>query len=107
MRFAVFLLRQRGRVLPRDEFTNQPPRVGDLRIEELRDETLGRYVRMARVLVFERPRAPDVLAELFDPVIVAMSPQAFTLSGFERVGDQSFAQAWLVRAVEHSRHVGR
>ena len=28
-----------------------------------------------------------------------MSPQAFTLSGYERVGDQCYAQSWLVREI--------
>ena len=49
--------------------------------------------------------APDVLAELFEPQIVAMSPQAFTLSGIERVGERSYAQSWLVRSVEDTRGV--
>lgn len=59
-----------------------------------------RYVRTARVLVMDRPRAADVLGELFEPQIIAMSPQAFTLSGCERVGDKCYAQSWLVRLAE-------
>ena len=56
-----------------------------------------RYVRMARVLVLDRPRETTAVAELFEPQIIAMSPQAFTLTGYERVGDQCYAQSWLVR----------
>ena len=57
-----------------------------------------RYVRIARVLVLDRPREITALAELFEPQIIAMSPQAFTLAGYERVGDQCYAQSWLVRS---------
>jgi hypothetical protein len=103
MLFAVFPMRHRGRLLPRAELANRPPLVGDLRIEEIRDETLMRYVRTARVLDFSRPRAPAVLAELFEPQVVAMSPQAFTLSGVERIGDACYGQSWLVRGPNHAR----
>ena len=34
--------------------------------------------------------------ELFDVQIIAMSPQAFTLAGFERLDGTQCAQAWLV-----------
>lgn len=101
--FAVYPMRRRGRLLPRVELANLAPLVGDLRIEEIRDATLMRYVRTARVMSYEKPRAPEVLAELAEPQIVAMSPQAFTLSGVERVGDQSYGQSWLVRAAHDVR----
>ena len=100
MRFAVVPMRFHGRPLPHAERANRQPWVGDVRIEEMRDEQLMRYVRMARVLVFDRPRQADVLGELLEPQIIAMSPHAFTLSGYERVGAQCYAQSWLVRHVE-------
>lgn len=103
MMFAVYPMRVSGRLRPRDELANLAPLVGDMRFEEIRDATLMRYVRTARVLVFERPRAACVLAELFEPQIVAMSPQAFTLAGIERVGDRSYAQSWLVRMPDAPR----
>jgi hypothetical protein len=99
MEFAVVPMRFQGRPLPRAELANRSPWIGDLSIEEIRDEQLMRYVRTARVLVLDRPRAADVLGELFEPQIIAMSPQAFTLSGYERVGDQCYAQSWLVREI--------
>ena len=100
MRFAVLLLRHRGRPLPRAGVLAQSPLIGDLRVEEFRDEVLMRYVRTARVLVLERPRASEVLAELIEPSLVAMSASAFTLAGVERIGEQAFAQSWLVRRAE-------
>ena len=97
MQFAVVPKRFQGRPLSRAELANRPRWIGDLRIEEMRDEQVMRYVRMARVLVLDRPRRTEVLGELFEPQIIAMSPQAFTLSGYERLGDQLYAQSWLVR----------
>jgi hypothetical protein len=81
----------------RYELANRAPLVGDLRIEEMSDETLRRYVRMARLVNVLRPRDRDALATLYDPTLIAMSPLAFTLSGFERIREQEFAQSWLVR----------
>jgi hypothetical protein len=52
---------------------------------------------MARLVNVLRPRDRDALATLYDPTLIAMSPLAFTLSGFERIGEQDFAQSWLVR----------
>jgi hypothetical protein len=99
MRFAVVPMRFHGRALPHAELANRPPWIGELRIEEIRDEQLMRYIRTARVLVLDRPRATEVLGELFEPQIIAMSLQAFTMSGWERVGDQCYTQSWLVRDI--------
>ena len=96
MRFAVWVMRYKGRPLPRDQLANRAPYVGELRIHDVRDAARRREVRVARVLVPERD-APLVLCELFEPTMIAMSPQAFTLSGFESGGEASYAQSWLVR----------
>ena len=96
MRFAIRFLRQRGRVLPWREVVNQAPRIGDLRIEESLDRDLHRYVRAARLFNAESAIYSSALPELLDVRITAMSPQAFTLTGFERVGGVEYAQSWLV-----------
>jgi len=49
MRFAIRLLRHRGRVLSWRDVVNQHPRLGDLRVEECRDRELRRYERTARL----------------------------------------------------------
>ena len=41
MRFAVRFLRHRGRALPWRDVINRPPCIGDVRIEETRDEVLA------------------------------------------------------------------
>src|SRR5436309_383612 len=102
MRFALRFLRLRGRILPWREVVNQVPRFGDLRIEECLDVELHRYVRMARLFDeadTRSARAPG-RPELLDVRIITMSPQAFTLSGFERVDGVEYAQSWLVSGAE-------
>jgi hypothetical protein len=97
MRFAIRLLRYRGRVIPWRDVINRSARTGDIRIEELRDDDLRRYVRTARLF-------PDdgavvfgpALPELRDVLVIGMSPQAFTLGGLERVEGVDYAQSWLV-----------
>lgn len=96
MHFVVRLLRYHGRVLPWREAINRHPLYGDLRIEECHDQELRRYVRTARLVDLTDTRPSAVTPELLDVHIVAMSPQAFTLAGFERVNSVEYAQAWLV-----------
>ena len=98
MRFRVLRLRYRGRPLPKNEWMNRAPAVGDLRVEQLFDDELRRYLRVARVVSVARVKDPDELPPLCEPLLVAMSPQAFTLAGFERQDGADFAQSWLVTA---------
>jgi hypothetical protein len=53
-------------------------------------------VRTARLFDFNSPIYSDRLPELLDVRLMAMSPQAFTLAGFERVAEVEYAQSWLV-----------
>ena len=96
MRFRVLRLRLRGRPLPRRDWQRQPAVVGDLRVEQLYDDELLRHLRLARLVDIGRSAGPDALPALYDPVLVAMSPQAFTLMGFERVEGAEYAQSWWV-----------
>jgi hypothetical protein len=96
MRFRVLRLRYHGRPLPRHEWQKREPTLGDLRVEQLYDEELLRHLRLARLVDIARSAGPDALPALYDPVLVAMSPQAFTLMGFERIEGAEFAQSWLV-----------
>jgi len=43
---------------------------------------------------------PDELPMVLDPVLLAMSPQAFTLTGFERIDGVDYAQSWLCMQVQ-------
>jgi hypothetical protein len=96
MRFRVLRLRHRGRPLPRHEWLSRAPITGDLRVEQLYDEDLLRHLRLARLVDLDRSAGREALPALYDPVLVAMSPQAFTLMGFERIDGVDYAQSWLV-----------
>lgn len=100
MRFTVRFLRYRGRPLPRREVVNRPALAGDLRIEECMDDELRRNVKMARLVDTKDVRPSNATPTLLDVQIVAMSPQAFTLHGFERIEGADFAQSWLVSPTE-------
>jgi len=45
-----------------------------------------------------RVTGPEELPALYDPMLIAMSPQAFTLAGFERIEGADYAQSWRVTA---------
>ncbi len=96
MRFVVRFLRHRGRIVPWRTVANQRAKVGDLRTEETRDEELHRYVRSAKLFPDEAIRHSVQYPELHDVRIISMSPQAFTLAGFERVEGAEYAQSWLI-----------
>lgn len=99
IRFAVHPLRVRGRVTPWREVVNQPACVGELRIEEALDEEYRRYIRAATLTPTNSVGvARPILPALLDVRIVAMSPIAFTLAGFERIEGVEYAQSWLVGA---------
>ena len=102
MRFAVRFLRHRGRIIPWRLVANHPAKVGDLRIEECSDEELHRYVRAAKLFSDETSRYSAALPELLDVRLISMSPQAFTLTGFERIEGAEYAQSWLVSACQAS-----
>jgi hypothetical protein len=96
MRFSVRFLRHRGRILPYREVVNRPALLGELRIEECRDEGLHRYVRTA-TLHAEAASAHDAtVPRLYDVRLVAMSPLAFTLAGLERIDGAEYSQSRLV-----------
>ena len=97
MRFTIRLLRYRGRIVPWRDVLNRPPRTGDIRIEELRDDELHRYVRTARLFPDEATVVfGTALPELYDVCVIGMSQQAFTLAGLERIDGVDYAQSWLV-----------
>ncbi len=102
MRFAVVPVCVWGRPLARREIANLRPVAGDLRIEYVQDRVRLRHLRVARLVDHGSPTRSELLPLLLDVQLVAMSPSAFTLSGFERVDGTEYAQAWIACAPERA-----
>ncbi len=98
MRFAVVPVCVWGRPLARREIANLCPVAGDLRVEYVHDRVRLRHLRIARLVDDASPMRAELLPALLDVQLVAMSPGAFTLSGFERVDGAEYAQTWLAVA---------
>jgi hypothetical protein len=96
VRVRVSCMRERGAPRPRNEIGQGRSVSGDLLVEEARDETLGRTLRVARVAP-QQPRDPPLLPSLSDVVLLWMGPQGFVLAGFETIGDAQYAQSWWCR----------
>ena len=70
--------------------------IGDLRIEECRDEDLKRNLRTALLWEGASVLSSESRPRLYDVHIIGMSPQVFTLSGFERIDGVEYMQSWIV-----------
>jgi hypothetical protein len=97
MKCEIIKMRIAGVVLPKYALRDQPRRVGDLSILDVRDDGVNRSIKTAR-LVYESfgGRRMDLL---YEPHIVWMNENRFTLQGFERVPHEGkvieYAQSWL------------
>jgi hypothetical protein len=103
--FVVHFLRYRGRILPWREIVYQPPRSGDLRVEQCYDEELRHHVRQARLLDPYAPGRRTDAPTLHDARLIGMSPSAFSLAGFERADGAEYAQSWLVTQAPRPRPI--
>ncbi len=96
MRFKVFPLRHRGHKLSWREVQNGPSCVGDL--VTFTREVNGELIVVATVTNTESPATQSLLPELYQPVLVWMSPLAFRFRGYERCengeGAFSVVQEW-------------
>jgi len=92
-------MRQLGVPRSRSSISQDAGVRGELLIEEARDETLGRMLRVARVAPAQ-PRDKSPLAPIADVVILWMGPQGFVLTGFETIGGAQYAQSWWCRSAE-------
>ncbi len=96
MRFAVVPVCVWGRPLERRDIANLVRVAGDVRVEYLLDRVRLRHLRVARLVDEASPTRAELLPMLLDVQLVAMSPNAFTLAGFERIDGADYAQAWIL-----------
>jgi hypothetical protein len=87
--------RLRGRLMTRSEQGVAPSYRGELLIFEESDRERGRAVRVAQVGAGATDGTVPRLPRLYEPVLVAMGYQGFTLAGYERVGEAEYAQSWF------------
>jgi hypothetical protein len=96
MRFKVLPLRDCGRKLAWREVMNGPSHAGDL-ITFIR-EVKGELIVVATLTNTESPATQSLLPELYQPVLVWMTPLSLRLRGFERrengKGVFSVVQEW-------------
>lgn len=89
-----------GRPLPRHRaVTRQPEHEGFLTLTEEHDRDLRRSVRSARLR--SPTGGPDILPPLRDAVVIWISDNRMTLTGFEtdELTRRSVAQSWFVEIV--------
>jgi hypothetical protein len=97
MKCQMIKMREAGVVLPKYALRDQPRQAGDLSILDVRDDGVNRSIKTARLVYqgFSGPR----MELLYEPHIVWMNENRFTLQGFERVAHDGkvieYAQSWL------------
>jgi hypothetical protein len=95
MKFTVYLLRRRGVRLAWREVRNGPRHTGQL--TSYRVDKAGESFNVA-ALSPDDPQAERLVPDLFEPVLIGLSPLALRLRGFERIenGEGTFAavQEW-------------
>ena len=100
MRVKVRPLQSKGQLLPRQLATQQPPRIGALRVAEERDHELGRPVLRARLLDTQNGTEADLLPDLSDARLLWAENNRLRFAGFERVDNANYAQTWEVEVTE-------
>ncbi|GAB3656400.1 hypothetical protein [Ramlibacter alkalitolerans] len=96
MRAKVITMRKGGRNLHRDELSQLPPIVGELRIKEEHDRALHRHLVRARLLDISKGTEHDLLPSLTDARLIQAVDGKMTLIGTERVDHAEFGQTWAV-----------
>jgi hypothetical protein len=84
MHCRVYLLRRRGRRLPRKEIENGLVYEGELSAYYMNGKGERFFVAS---LTGPRPRMVRVLPDLYEPALVALEDRVMILRGFERLGD--------------------
>lgn len=95
-------MRKDGVDLPKWKLREFTPRPGQLQVMDVRDDGVGRSIKVARHTSGEGAlRCQEVL---YEPHLIWMSAGRFTLAGFERVQVDgqvvNFAQSWLCSSEE-------
>jgi len=99
MRFDVYPVRREGRLIPRHAMWAGRVR-GDLFVIEVRDAELNRSVRVATIVANDPHR--ELLPPLLDATLVAVKPDWWTMTGWERSPEatdaqpRAYMQSWIL-----------
>jgi hypothetical protein len=99
MRFDVYPMRREGRLIPRHAMWAGRVR-GDLFVIEVRDTELNRSVRVATIVANDPHR--ELLPPLLDATLVAVKPDWWTMTGWERspqathAHTRAYMQSWIL-----------
>jgi hypothetical protein len=91
MAIRVYPLRQRGRRLPRHAAAVAEGRVGSI---SLHTELRGTESYTAVTLRSGRPKEPELLPPLHEPVLVTLTDRGLLLRGYESLDGASYVQEW-------------
>lgn len=104
MIFKLFLIREKGGVLPKWQRATHHGIRGELSLSEQKDDVFNRVSRVA-VMLDEHSQAPIAkVAPLYDAQLVRLTKSLMILSGVERIHDPiinrtyDFAQTWWLEA---------
>lgn len=90
-------MRRDGIAVPKYQIKDQSDWRGDLVILDVRDDGVNRVIRTARMTDYSY--GTKRVEVLYEPHIVWMNEDRFTLAGFERVLNEGkvveYAQSWL------------
>lgn len=96
MKVQVIKHRVHGAFVPMESVKEKPPFTGIFSIRERKDYKAGRSVLIARLVDPEEPGEIDVIPELMDAKVIGLKGQELTVTGYERIHEQDFAQSWRV-----------
>lgn len=89
-------MRENGVDLPKWKLRERGGKCGELVVMDVRDEGIGRIIKVAK---FTPEDFPDWISQLFEPRLVWMNQGRFVIAGVERVQCDGkvvhYAQAWL------------
>ena len=96
MWMLVTPMRNRGVDLSQQERRRYPAIRGDVRVDCVQDERLGRASNVAEI-VAGLPMEKQPLPRLHDAKLSGMATLGFVLSGFEVIDGCAYAQSWWCR----------
>jgi hypothetical protein len=98
MKCTMVEMRENGVDLPKWKLRERGRDSGELVVMDVRDEGVGRSIKVAK---FTPDDFPNWLKRLFEPRLVWMNEGRFVLAGVERVQCDGrvvhYAQAWLCK----------